>query len=192
MKKVKHLIACLLIACTAISLNSCETVNNVLSNQQTQQLLGALITNLVGQRGAIYAYTGKGTNQLLTLKTGTSDYAEGSKKADFVGTVNLTANNTVANIVIPDMAVGTGTMTGMRINGLVMETASNGTKLSIGEQSTIDGNYHINGADMKPSNLYIDAIVTNQQLKVTLMSIYFGENGEKVVNLTFDGTTAQK
>lgn len=195
MKTIKRFFVCLFTTACMLSFTNCQSVVTALNDQQTQQMIGAIITNLVGQRGSNYTYNGKGTKQELALKENGKpfeDYIEASKTQDYTGTYSVTINNTNANLVLPNMVVGNGTISGMRIYNLMLETVSGGTKLSISDNSTIDGTFTINGVDIKPTNLYIDAVITNQQFKINLMSIYYGENGEHVANLTFDGAVAQK
>lgn len=193
MRSFHQLIACLLVAVVSMSISSCDTVKKVLADQQTQQLLGAIITNMMGQQGSNYQFKGSGTTQLLTLKAGGTafqDYEQGSKQVKFNGQMMVVVNNTNANMIIPDLKVGEGTMNGIKLYNMQLSQATNATGITVGDNSTIDGTYTINGKAYKASNLYISATVTNQQLNITLMSIYFGDNGEYAVNIVFDGQTA--
>ena len=194
MKRRTLLAACLL-AATALLTTSCETAKQVLANEQMQMLMKNVIVNMMGQRGTTYSYTGQGTQQQLTLKAGGTafqDYNETTKAAAFKGTLPVTINNTTANITIPTMKVGNGTISALTISNMVLAQDNAGTKISVGDNSMIDGTYTVGGTAYKASNLYIDALITSQQLNVTLMSIYFGDKGEQVVNVTFNGTAPEQ
>ena len=193
--RTRKLLAACLLAVTALLTTSCETAKQVLGNEQMQQLMKNVIVNMMGQRGTTYSYTGEGTQQQLTLKAGGTafqDYNETTKSAAFKGALPVTINNTTANITIPTMKVGNGTISALTISNMVLAQDNAGTKISVGDNSMIDGTYTVDGTAYKASNLYIDALITSQQLNVTLMSIYFGDKGEQVVNVTFNGTAPEQ
>ena len=184
---------CLFVAGTAMTTTSCSSDNGGIA-----QILGTLLTNLLGQQGTVYNFTGNGTMQVLknTAAAGTDPvWTKVTESLTFQGTLPLTVNNTAATLQIPALNLGGNQMSQVTFSQLVLTAHSSGqtvdyTKIDTGTSSTATGTLTVNGTAYNVSNLYIDAKATNETMTVKGMSIYFGDNFEYVVNVVFTGTAA--
>ena len=158
---------------------------NIDSNTLTQ-IITALVTDLVGQKGTVYTFSGSGTAQQLVMRSD-GQYNSAGDATNYKANMKVTTNNTFANLEIPAIKLKGCKMSIVTFYNLSMTTATNNTSLTVGDNTTADGTITIDGATYSVSNVYMETTVTNQKLTITMMSIYFGESNQYVMNLTYTG-----
>lgn len=162
---------------------------------------GALLTELLGNvfnGGNTNAYQGKYTLQHL-VSDGKGAYMPDSEKLEFDGTTctaTLGRNNAV-NLLLPGTdGIGDATMSDVNVYNLEFvqdeKSGSVTNKVDLGNNSSIDGKVTVNGKEYVASNLYLDCTMTDSKLIIKQADIYFGENDEHVIRVTFlNGTIVQ-
>lgn len=168
---------------------NCSTLGNFGKNIDSNtltQIITALVTDLVGQKGTVYTFSGSGTAQQLVMRSD-GQYNSASDATNYKANMKVTTNNTFANLEIPAIKLKGCKMSIVTFYNLSMTTATNSTSLTVGDNTTADGTITIDGATYSVSNVYMETTVTNQKLTITMMSIYFGENNQYVMNLTYTG-----
>ncbi len=168
---------------------NCSTLGNFGKNIDSNtltQIITALVTDLVGQKGTVYTFSGSGTAQQLVMRSD-GQYNSAGDATNYKANMKVTTNNTFANLEIPAIKLKGCKMSIVTFYNLSMTTATNSTSLTVGDNTTADGTITIDGATYSVSNVYMETTVTNQKLTITMMSIYFGENNQYVMNLTYTG-----
>lgn len=176
-----------------LTATSCE---EVLGNLDWTTLLTEILGN-VFNNGTTNVYQGNYTLQHL-VSNGKGAYELESEKLGFQGTgitVTQTRNSTI-NMVLPGTdGIGEATMTDVTVYNLEFvkdeKTGTMTNAIDLGDNSSIDGKVTVGGKEYAASNLYIKAIITDSKLTITEASIYFGENLEHVINVTFAGNIMQ-
>ena len=174
-------------AILSLCILSMGLVNVSCDSETITELITILITNLVGQQGTTYTFTGSGTAQELIMQSDGQYQYGNATPSKFNGTFSVTVNNTVANMTVPGMTVNGATMSAINFNDLSMAATSNNTTLDVGESTSAEGSLTVNGTTYDVSSVYMKTTVTSQKLTISEMSIYFGEKGEFAMNLTFAG-----
>lgn len=162
---------------------------------------GALLTELLGNvfnGGNTNAYQGKYTLQHL-VSDGKGAYTLESEKLEFAGTgiiVTKNRDNSV-NILLPGTdGIGDATMSEVSVQNLQFVTdEKSGTvtnKIDLGDNSYIDGTLTVGGKEYAASNLYIDCTLTEGQMVIKEASVYFGNNAEQAINVTFSGKIVEE
>ncbi len=176
-----------------LTATSCE---EVLGNLDWTTLLTEILGN-VFNNGTTNVYQGNYTLQHL-VSNGKGAYELESEKLGFQGTgitVTQTRNSTI-NMVLPGTdGIGEATMTDVTVYNLEFvkdeKTGTMTNAIDLGDNSSIDGKVTVDGKEYAASNLYIKATITDSKLTITEASIYFGENLEHVINVTFAGNIMQ-
>ena len=181
-------------AILSLCILSMGLVNVSCDSETITELITILITNLVGQQGTTYTFTGSGTAQELIMQSDGQYQYGNATPSKFNGTFSVTVNNTVANMTVPGMTVNGATMSAINFYNLNMAATSNNTTLDVGESTRAEGSLTVNGTTYNVTSVYIETekeelrtTVTNQKLNIPIMSIYFGNKGEFAMNLTFAG-----
>lgn len=174
---------------------SCE---EVLGNLDWATLLTEVLGN-VFNGGNTNAYQGNYSLQHL-VSDGKGAYRADSEKLEFQGatcTATLGRNNAV-NLLLPGTdGIGDATMTDVNVYNLeFVQDEKNGTvtnQVDLGDNSSIDGKLTVNGKEYAASNLYLECTLTENKLVIKTADIYFGDNGEHVIRVTFpNGTIVQQ
>lgn len=155
-----------------------------------QQLLG----NIFNKGGQPNTYQGTYSLQHL-VSDGKDGYTASSEKLTFDNTMcqaTLGANNAV-KITLPGTdGIGEAEMTQIDIYNLQFAKAENGNELTsvveLSDNSSIDGSLKIGDKTYAASNLYLKCNITESSFVISEASIYFGENEDQVINVTFNGT----
>jgi len=151
--------------------------------------ISAIFNNLIKLQGTTYTYSGNGTVQELILQSDGESYQYGNATpSKFTGSVVLTVNNTLAELTIPSMTVNGASMSQVKFYNLAMQSTNNATKLDVGDSTSADGTLTVDGTTYSVSNVYIETAVTSQSIAITILSIYFGDNNEYAINITYTGT----
>ena len=181
-------------AILSLCILSMGLVNVSCDSETITELITILITNLVGQQGTTYTFTGSGTAQELIMQSDGQYQYGNATPSKFNGTFSVTVNNTVANMTVPGMTVNGATMSAINFYNLNMAATSNNTTLDVGDNTSAEGSLTVNGTTYNVTSVYIETekeelrtTVTNQKLNIPIMSIYFGDNGKFAMNLTFAG-----
>lgn len=181
-------------AILSLCILSMGLVNVSCDSETITELITILITNLVGQQGTTYTFTGSGTAQELIMQSDGQYQYGNATPSKFNGTFSVTVNNTVANMTVPGMTVNGATMSAINFYNLSMAATSNNTTLDVGDNTSAEGSLTVNGTTYNVTSVYIETekeelrtTVTNQKLNIPIMSIYFGNKGEFAMNLTFAG-----
>ena len=181
-------------AILSLCILSMGLVNVSCDSETITELITILITNLVGQQGTTYTFTGSGTAQELIMQSDGQYQYGNATPSKFNGTFSVTVNNTVANMTVPGMTVNGATMSAINFYNLNMAATSNNTTLDVGDNTSAEGSLTVNGTTYNVTSVYIETekeelrtTVTNQKLNIPIMSIYFGNKGEFAMNLTFAG-----
>lgn len=175
---------------TTTSCGTEEIINGIINNgglDILQQLLGNIFNN-----GTVNNYSGRATCQYLYGNMTDQGFdVEGQTKEQVVsGTVQATCKKNAVTITLPTMTVTEGdakaTIDGITIYDMVLDEKGN---LSIGENSTIAGT--LLAPDGETYNFYApyftSATISNSELKMDV-SLYFGEDCKRVMNVDFTGT----
>lgn len=176
-----------------LTATSCE---EVMGNLDWTTLLTEILGNVFNS-GTTNVYQGNYTLQHL-VSNGKGAYELESEKLGFQGTgitVTQTRNSTI-NMVLPGTdGIGEATMTDVTVYNLEFvkdeKTGTMTNAIDLGDNSSIDGKVTVGGKEYAASNLYIKATITDSKLTITEASIYFGENLEHVINVTFAGNIMQ-
>ncbi len=173
-----------------LTATSCE---EVLANLDWATLLTQILGN-VFNGGTTNSYQGTYTLQHL-VADGKGAYTLESEKLEFKGTTCTATKgrNNAVNLLLPGTdGIGDATMTNVNVYNLeFVKDEKNGTvtnKIDLGDNSSIDGKLEIGGKTYDASNLYIDCTMTEDKLIIKEASIYFGDNAEQAINITFNGT----
>lgn len=180
-------------AILSVCILSMGLVNVSCDSDTITELITILITNLVGQQGTTYTFSGSGTAQELIMQSDGQYQYGNATPAKFSGNFSVTVNNTLANMTVPGMTVNGATISAINFYNLSMTATSNNTTLDVGDSTSAEGSLTVNGTTYEVSNVYMETTVTNQKLTITIMSIYFGESNQYVMNLTYlgNGVTEQ-
>ena len=111
-------------------------VNVSCDSETITELITILITNLVGQQGTTYTFTGSGTAQELIMQNDGQYQYGNATPSKFNGTFSVTVNNTVANMTVPGMTVNGATMSAINFYNLSMAATSNNTTLDVGDNTS--------------------------------------------------------
>lgn len=181
-------------AILSVCIFSMGLVNVSCDSDTITELITILITNLVGQQGTTYTFSGTGTAQELIMQSDGQYQYGNATPSKFNGTFSVTVNNTLANMTVPGMTVNGATMSAINFYNLSMTATSNNTTLDVGESTSAEGSLTVDGAEYPIYQVYIEyeneqlkTTVTSQKLIIPIMSIYFGPNGEYAMNLTYTG-----
>ena len=176
------------IAGMGLTTTSCDEVLNL----DWGSLLSDIMNN-VFTSSKTHAYQGSYTLQHLT-SDGKGYYKAQSEVLTFSGATieaSKTGDYSISLVLPGTDGIGDATMSNITISGLeFVKDEENGqvtTKIDLGENSYIDGTLTIDGKTIEASNLFIDATITADKLVIGQASIYFGENAEEAINVTFNG-----
>ena len=181
-------------AILSLCILSMGLVNVSCDSETITELITILITNLVGQQGTTYTFTGSGTAQELIMQSDGQYQYGNATPSKFNGTFSVTVNNTVANMTVPGMTVNGATMSAINFYNLSMAATSNNTTLDVGDNTSAEGSLTVNGTTYNVTSVYIETekeelrtTEKKKKLNIPIMSIYFGNKGEFAMNLTFAG-----
>lgn len=164
-------------------------------DSETIEALLPVLTEIIGNvfnNGTTNVYQGTYSLQHLTTD-GKGAYTLDSDKLVFNGTgITVTkTNQNMVNLVLPGTdGIGDATMTDVTIGNLEFVTDKSGAvtnQIDLGDNSTIDGTLTVGNKTYTASNLYIKCTLTADKLTITEASIYFGDNAEMAINVTFSG-----
>lgn len=174
-----------------------EVVKEIIKNIDWSALLSEMVGNLFNG-GTTNVYQGNYSLQHL-VSDGKGAYTLESEKLEFAGTgVTVTKNrDNSINIILPGTdGIGDATMTDVNVQNLQFVTdEKTGTvtnTVDLGENSYIDGTLTVGGKEYAASNLYIVCTLTEGQMVIKEASIYFGNNAEQAINVTFSGKIVEE
>ncbi|MGN0234241.1 MAG: hypothetical protein ACI4B5_07475 [Bacteroidaceae bacterium] len=179
MKKIIfRLCFCVAILCTGFSVSSCDESSPWLD----------FIKNLIGTN-ATYTYSGDASYECLEgtyspmSYTSIGEFTVSSQQV----TLTTTANDSQATLVLPAVTSGDITLTAVTLSALDMTNETNATKLSVGENSYIDGKITYKGKSYDASNLYIANASATSGVVTLEMTIYYGDEMTEAVNYRYSG-----
>lgn len=182
----------LMMGTSSLTLTSCDTeeLGNIISGILESGILGEL---LGGQTGTTYTYTtAQGTAQLWTLNSEGQYIIDTDTEVKLEGTTfEVKDCGTSANITVPALSFGTTSLGSTTLSGLHMESVTldgGGTAiaLSIPDSYNGQGTLTVGGKQYNLSSAYFDegnTLVSSVDFGTTKLQLFFGENGEYVVNI---------
>ncbi len=165
------------------------------NSETLQQIIDTVIGNLFNT-GQTYTYTGTATSQSLNGKYSTSEwrYINENKNTQLTNMTVQLKSSTTGTLTLSPYTDGAVTVNQISIYNLTMTTAADQsyTSMSIGENSSIDGNIVYNGITYTAANLYIEKAQATSGSITLNMTLYFQGTEEddysKAINFTYTGT----
>lgn len=179
MKKIIcRMCLCFAILCAGVTVSSCDENNSWFD----------FIKNLIGIN-ATYTYSGDASYECLEGTYSPMNYTSIGKftVSSQQVTLTTTANDSQATLVLPAVTSGDISLTAVTISALDMTNETNATKLSVGDNSYIDGKITYKGKSYDACNLYIANASATSGIITLEMTIYFGEEMTEAVNYKYSG-----
>lgn len=210
MKKIfRNVIVCLSIVASGMAVTSCDGDNSIIGNMlvyvlqtlfntntqtNTYQYKGTcsfqvLVASSESSTGWVagtdvlpYEGTTLALQETMKIETATQQMSDGS-----TGNTESTTTRTV-NIEIPAVPLAEdATMENVMFNNLDVTQQGSMYVLSVGDNTLGNGKLTIDGKSYDISTVYVEASYNEDKYVIKVLSIYFGENDEYVVNVTFNG-----
>ena len=161
------------------------------------ETIAAIIEQAVSllQQGTPYTFNGKGT---ATSLLGPAD-DNGTYQSDttivlnnLTSQVSVNSTSTAATLAIAGFTCGSLQMEEVTFSNLELGTSSDGKSntLTVGDNSSATGSVTYNGKSYDVTNLFIECTLNDQNINITQMSIYFGNESNYdicVMNITYEG-----
>ena len=161
------------------------------------ETIAAIIEQAVSllQQGTPYTFNGKCT---ATSLLGPAD-DNGTYQSDttivlnnLTSQVSVNSTSTAATLAIAGFTCGSLQMEEVTFSNLELGTSSDGKSntLTVGDNSSATGSVTYNGKSYDVTNLFIECTLNDQNINITQMSIYFGNESNYdicVMNITYEG-----
>ena len=161
------------------------------------ETIAAIIEQAVSllQQGTPYTFNGSGT---ATSLLGPAD-DNGTYQSDttivlnnLTSQVSVNSTSTAATLAIAGFTCGSLQMEEVTFSNLELGTSSDGKSntLTVGDNSSATGSVTYNGQSYDVTNLFIECTLNDQNISITQMSIYFGNESNYdicVMNITYEG-----
>lgn len=170
------------------SVASSELTKQVLNSDLTKQVLTAVLQTYVNGQGTTYNYSGNFA--AVVLKKGADgQYAFVNGK----GTATTTAGTCplivgqVGTITLPAITADGGTMSDVALGNLTIGGTQGAQTLTVADNTTGQGTLAIDGKTLSLSSVYVECKYDTAGTMKYDMSVYFGENLDYAVNVSFEG-----